>query len=109
MTALYQAYQALTVNTAKDLLRLPPVVPLRAIYELLTILPYQEKYAKPEFTRDVYLLHRSGTDTTRSGAKVEFNAPSSGVRASDILSVINESGQERRYYGVSFTLPAREV
>jgi hypothetical protein len=50
---------------------------------------------------DVYLLHRGGVDTTRSGARVSFPI-SRGVRGK-ILTVIDENGEQKRYYGIRFT------
>jgi hypothetical protein len=72
------------------------------IYRLLTLLPGQAReYSRQEFARDIYLLHRGGVDTTRSGARVSFPI-SRGVRGK-ILTVIDENGEQRRYYGIRFT------
>jgi hypothetical protein len=84
------------------LLQAAPVVPLVDIYGLLTLLPGQAReYSKQEFARDIYLLHRGDVTTTRSGARVSFPI-SRGVRGKT-LTVIDESGEQRRYYGIRFT------
>jgi hypothetical protein len=78
------------------------VIPLIDIWELLTLLPGQAKdYPKQEFTRDVYLLHKSGVINTRDGAQVSF--PFNRNVPGKILSIINEDGEERKYYGIMFT------
>ena len=101
LEALFGAYSQIAKEQGDDLLVLAPVVPLVDIYKLLTLLPGQTKeYSRQEFTRDVYLLHRSGPDTTKGGARVSFPI-SRGVRGKT-LGVIDETGEERRYYGIRF-------
>ena len=103
LAALFAAYSKIGTNYGDDLLTLAPVIPLVDIYGLLTMLPGQTKeYSKQEFTRDIYLLHRGGVETTKSGAKVSFPI-SRGVRGKT-LGVIDETGEERRYYGIRFSL-----
>ena len=107
LAALFSAYSKAVAMRGKGLLQTAPVIPLLDIYELLTLLPGQAReYSKPEFARDIYLLHRSGFDTTKSGAKVSFPASTGTKTPTRTISVITESGEEKRYYGISFT-PAK--
>ena len=105
LSALFEGYSKLVSghgNDLHDLLKLAPVVPLVDIYGLLTLLPGQAReYSKQEFARDIYLLHRGDVVTTRLGARVSFPI-SRGVRGKT-LTVIDESGEQRRYYGIRFT------
>ena len=105
LAALYQAYSQIVAQRRNETLSSAPVIPLVELYRLLTLLPGQTKeYSKQEFVRDVYLLHRSGRDTTTTGAKVSFPI-SRGVRGKN-LTVVDEAGEERHYYGIRFTQPS---
>ena len=107
LAALFEAYSKAVAIRGKDMLQMAPVVPLMDIYELFTLLPGQTgEYPRQEFARDIYLLHRSGVDTVRTGAKVSFPI-GHGVQRKT-LTVIDESGEERRYYGITFTQAPRE-
>jgi hypothetical protein len=107
LAALFEAYSKAVAMRGKELLQMAPVVSLLDIYELLTLLPGQTReYSKQEFARDIYLLHRSDADTTRTGAKVSFPI-SRGVQGKT-LTVIDETGEEKRYYGICFTQAAKE-
>lgn len=102
LSALFEAYTRIVGDQGEGLLQAAPVVPLVDIYGLLTLLPGQAReYSKQEFARDIYLLHRGDVTTTRSGARVSFPI-SRGVRGKT-LTVIDESGEQRRYYGIRFT------
>ena len=80
------------------------VIQLLEIYDLFTLLPGQSKeYSRQEFARDIYLLDRSGVVATKKGARVSFPASTGTRLVSRTLSVINEHGEEKRYYGVSFS------
>lgn len=107
LEALFKAYSKAVAMRGKDLLGMATVVALVDIYELLTLLPGQTReYSKQEFARDIYLLHHSGVDTTRTGAKVSF--PFTGRAPSRTLTVIDEAGEIKRYYGISFTPASKE-
>ena len=107
LAALLEAYSQIVAQRVNETLSSAPVVPLVELYKLLTLLPGQVKeYSRQEFVRDVYLLHRSGRDTTNSGAKVSFPI-SRGVRGKN-LTVVDEAGEERHYYGIRFTQPNSE-
>jgi hypothetical protein len=81
-----------------------PVERLTRIYELLTLLPGQSReYSSHEFGRDIYLLDRSGVTQTRDGFEVNFPASTGTRSARGVISAIAENGQERRYWGITFT------
>lgn len=102
LSALHQAYSKVNAERSGSSLDMAPVVPLVDIYSLLTLLPGQAKeYSRQEFARDVYLLHRGDVHSTKSGARVSFPI-SRGVRGKT-LSVVDETGEQRRYYGIRFT------
>lgn len=101
LAALFDAYSRIIAERGTSPMDLAPVVPLVDIYGLLTLLPGQAKeYSKQEFARDIYLLHRGENHTTKSGATVSFPI-SRGVRGKT-LSVVDETGEQRRYYGIRF-------
>lgn len=109
LESLFKAYSKAVAMRAKNLPHMSPVIPLVDVYELLTMLPGQAReYSKQEFARDIYLLHRSGVDTTKSGAKVRFPASTGTKTPSRIITVITQEGEERSYYGVSFTEGTKE-
>ena len=106
LSALYEGYSKIAADQSSNTIDASPVVPLVDIYRLLTLLPGQAKeYSKQEFTRDIYLLHRGDVQTTKAGAKVSFPI-SRGVRGKT-LSVVDETGEQRRYYGIRFTQNGR--
>ena len=98
---LFQAYLLLARGAASG--ADGSVIKLSEIYGVLTLLPQVSKeYTPEEFAIDVYRLDRSGLQRTRTGAAVSFPA-STGTRASSgVLSVVSPSGEEIRYFGVSF-------
>jgi hypothetical protein len=82
------------------------VIPLRRIYDVFTIKPGEKReYGLAEFTRDVYLLDRSGVTRTRDGWTIGFPASTATRQASQVLRLVTESGDEKKYYGLSFTRP----
>ena len=79
------------------------VVRLDAVWGVLTLLPGQAKdYTKPEFARDLYLLDQSGATVTKSGRSLRWHA-STGTRGAGVLTTVARSGQQQRYWGVSFS------
>ena len=85
-----------------------PSILLMDIYELLTMLPGQERdYTKQQFTHDIYLLHRSGKTRTRSGAEIGFSLYTGRGKASKALTMIDEEGAPLSYYAISFTQTGR--
>ena len=104
LAALYQAYSKTVAEKFDTSGASAPIIPLVDIHSLLTLLPGQAKaYFRQEFVLDIYLLHREGVDTTKQGARVSFPI-SRGVKGKT-LTVIDETGEERRYYGIRFFPP----
>ncbi|HEU0021529.1 MAG TPA: hypothetical protein VFR55_07650 [Dehalococcoidia bacterium] len=102
LNALFEAYSRMVDERGSNSLDPAPIVPLLDVYRLLTLLPGQAKeYSRQEFARDIYLLHRGNVTTTKSGGRISFPI-SRGVKGK-IFSVIDESGEERRYYAIRFT------
>jgi hypothetical protein len=104
LESLFSAYAALV---GKQRLNAGRVEKLVDLYELLTLLPGSSKdYSRQEFARDLYLLDRSGVTETRKGYVVALSASTGSRIASSTIRVITESGQDRLYYGISFSPPA---
>jgi len=79
------------------------VVRLVDIWAMLTLLPGQAKeYTRPEFARDLYLLDQSSERVTKAGRALRWHA-SSGTRTAGVLTTVARTGQQQRYWGVSFT------
>jgi hypothetical protein len=80
------------------------VVRLVDVWAVLTILPGQAReYTKQEFARDLYLLDQSGlTRTARSSRQLRWSA-STGTKGTGVLTTVARSGQQQRYWGVSFS------
>ena len=76
---------------------------LTDVWEVLTLLPGQARdYTRPEFARDLYLLDQSAVATTKAGRTLRWHA-SSGARGAGVLTTVAKSGQQQRYWGISFT------
>jgi hypothetical protein len=81
------------------------VTRLTDIWAVLTLLPGQGKdYTRPEFARDLYLLDQSGVQRTKGDRGLRWHA-SSGTRMAGVLTTVARTGQQQRYWGVSFTAP----
>ncbi|HET8661789.1 MAG TPA: hypothetical protein VFM55_22690 [Micromonosporaceae bacterium] len=82
------------------------VVRLIDIWGVLTMLPGQRSaYSKQEFARDLYLLDQSGvTTTSRSARELRWSA-STGTKGTGTLVTVSRTGQQQKYWGVSFTMP----
>jgi hypothetical protein len=104
LEALFGAYRVLAQRHGSGALQRGPVERLAQIYELLTLLPGQSReYSRQEFARDIYLLDRSGSITTRDGFVVSFPASTGTKSAGGVITAITETGQERQYWGIAFT------
>lgn len=103
LASLFEAYSVL----AGPEQAWPPqgrVIPLLHIHRVFTLLPgTRREYALAEFTRDIYLLDRSGATRTRDGWTVSFPASSGTRSASGTLRIVTETGDEKKYYGIAFT------
>lgn len=104
LESLFLAYETLIRSRGKDQVGKGIVITLLEIYRLLTLLPGQAKeYSRQEFARDIYLLDRSGVTTTKKGVVVSFPA-STGTRwTTGTIRVVTQEGQDKRYYGISFS------
>ncbi|MCX5998296.1 MAG: hypothetical protein NTU41_01535 [Chloroflexi bacterium] len=110
LEALHKSYSRAVAMRGNRLAEdVSPVVALVDVYDLLTLLPgLAREYTRQEFARDVYLLHRSGVDTTRTGARVSFPSSTGTKDSRRVISVITERGEHKRYYGISFTQSPKE-
>jgi hypothetical protein len=78
---------------------------LREVYDALTLLPDVRKdYSISDFTRDVFLLDRSGVARTRSGARLSLPAATGTKGSSRMLQFVDRSGEPVTYYGIRFTM-----
>jgi hypothetical protein len=86
------------------------VVRLVDVWSVLTLLPGQSReYTKQEFARDLYLLDQSGvTATPRVPRQLRWSA-STGTKGSGVLTTVARSGQQQRYWGVSFSADTAEA
>lgn len=99
LESLAGAYELLAARDGKP----DPVLRLDAVWGVLTLLPGQARdYTRPEFARDLYLLDQSAVTTTRTGRTLRWHA-STGTRGAGVLTTVARSGQQQRYWGVSFT------
>lgn len=106
LDCLYQAYQQINPPQKGSLVRIGKVIRLSQVYELLTLLPGQSReYTRAEFARDIYLLDRSGLTKTRDGAVVSFPSSTGTKTPTATMVMITEAGQEKKYYGISFSNP----
>lgn len=98
LESLVTVYELLAARES----RADPVLRLDALWQVLTVLPGAARdYSKAEFARDLYLLDQSGLVRTRSGRFLRFHA-SSGTRGAGVLTTVAKTGQQQRYWGVSF-------
>ncbi len=78
------------------------VVRLTDVYDVLTLLPGQSRdYSKQEFARDLYLLDQSGVTDAANGRQLRWSA-STGTKQAGVLTTVSRSGQQQRYWGLSF-------
>lgn len=63
-------------------------------------------YSLVDFSRDLFLLDRSGLRETRSGARFTFPASSTTRSARGTLRFMARDGELVTYYGIRFTEPA---
>jgi hypothetical protein len=101
LDSLRTAYELVVAGEEK---KADGVVRLVDIWAALTMLPGQRgQYSKQEFARDLYLLDQSGvTATARSRRRLRWSA-STGTKSAGVLVTVARSGQQQRYWGVSFS------
>lgn len=79
------------------------VIKLVEIWSVLTMLPGQGgRYSKQEFARDLYLLDQSGVTSTPRSPRTLRWAASTGTKGAGVLITVSRTGQQQRYWGVSF-------
>jgi len=80
-----------------------PVVPLIAIYNLLTLLPGTERvYPKEEFVRDIHLLDRKPELRTKDGRRFALPAATGTKNIGQRLTVVDQQGTEKTYVSIRF-------
>ena len=99
LDGLRSAYELLVAGKRPD-----AVIRLVDIWTVLTMMPVQRaQYSRQEFARDLYLLEQSGVTSTLRSPRTMLWAASTGTKGSGVLVTVARTGQERRYWGVSFT------
>jgi len=103
LESLFLVYEPLVKSRRKEVGK-GVVIALREIYKLLTTLPgLAREYSLQEFARDIYLLDRSGVTKTKKGFVVNFPASTGTKSITGTIRVITQEGQDKRYYGISFS------
>jgi hypothetical protein len=103
LDSLHAAY-AIAIDRKSRHRHSASVVSLRELHEMLTMMPGAARdYSLAEFTRDIYLLDQSGELTTKNGATMEFHASTGTKSERGTLSIVTQTGAEKRYFGVSFS------
>lgn len=78
---------------------------LDEVYKALTMIPdVKRDYSISDFTRDVFVLDRSGVTTTRSGARLALPAATGTKGRSKVLEFVDQNGAPVTYYGIRFTV-----
>ncbi len=78
--------------------RLGAAVPLS-----LTLLPDAKRdYPLESFTRDLFLLDRSGLSTAKDGSRLFLSASTSSKGGGGVLTVLDEHGSPQNYFAVAF-------
>jgi len=104
LESLFSAYETLIRSRGKGQVGKGIVLTLREIYRLLTLLPGQTKeYSLQEFARDIYLLDQSGVNKTKNDFVIRLPASTGTRSATGTIRVITREGQDKPYYGISFT------
>jgi len=101
LESLYRAYRILTGKDGAG-----TTIPLYRIYEAFTLPPgATAEYNRSDFSRDLFLLDRSGLTQTKS--RIEFYFPAStgvrGAKAKTTFSFVASDGETVTYYGIRFT------
>jgi hypothetical protein len=101
LDSLRGGYELVVARSGK---KADAVVRLVDIWSVLTLLPGQSRdYTRQEFARDLYLLDQSGhTRTARSPRRLRWSA-STGTKGTGVLTTVARSGQQQRYWGISFS------
>jgi hypothetical protein len=97
LEALFSAYKLIAEGE-----RAGVAVALTEIFRILTLLPGAD-YSKEEFARDLLNLDRTGTTTTRSGARVAFPASTGTRDARNTFVCVAPEGEMIPFFAVKFT------
>jgi hypothetical protein len=104
LESLFSAYETIIRSRGKDQVGKGIIIPLLDIYRLLTLLPGQTKeYSRQDFARDVYLLDQRRMTTTKKGTVISFHGSTAIKSITNTIRVITQEGQEKIYYGISFS------
>ena len=78
---------------------------LAQVHDALTLLPdARREYSVSDFTRDIFLLDRSGVKATKAGARLSLPAATGTKGGSKVFEFISPNGEPVTYYGIRFTL-----
>lgn len=76
---------------------------LARVYEAMTVMPdVRREYSVTDFTRDLFLLDRSGVRTTKSGSRLSLPA-ATGTKGGKTFQFVDPSGEPVTYYGIRFS------
>lgn len=102
---LYAAYRAAigSISLSDQPTRLGASAPLSEIYKALTLLPEtRREYSIESFTRDLYVLDRSGVAVTKDGLRMFFSSSTSSKGGGGVLTVLDDGGAPQNYFAVAF-------
>jgi hypothetical protein len=76
---------------------------LAEVYKVFTLLPGSSSdYSTSDFTRDVFLLDRSGVERTKSGALLRLPASTGTKGSKGVFAISGPAGEQVTYYGIKF-------
>lgn len=102
---LYTAYRSAvgSISLTEQPTRLGSSIPLSEVYKSLTLLPESRReYPIESFTRDLYVLDRSGVATTKGGLRMFFSSSTSSKGGGGVLTVLDDTGAPQNYFAVAF-------
>jgi hypothetical protein len=102
---LHSAYRAAvgSISISDQPTRLGSSVPLSEVYKSLTLHPdSRREYSIESFTRDLFMLDRSGVATTKNGLRMFFSSSTSSKGGGGVLTVLDDAGAPQNYFAVAF-------
>ena len=102
---LYTAYRATvgSLSISDHPTRLGSSVPLSELYKSLTLHPDSRRdYPIEGFTRDLFVLDRSGLATTKDGLRMFLSSSTSSKGVGGVLTVLDDIGAPQNYFAVAF-------
>jgi hypothetical protein len=98
---LESLYRAFVLIAGRD--GLGSTQALSAVYEAFTLLPGSAAdYGQSDFARDLFLLDRSGTTRTKTGAVFSLPASTGTKSPKGTLTFVAPDGELITYYGIRF-------